>query len=455
MKIYDIAIIGGGASGVLVANHLLRNDRAETIALFETAEHLGEGVAYSTRRPEHLLNVTAGRMSAFEDAPNHFVDYLNANSEFAESTDHHSRFAERRQFARYLRTTFDELRARSQTSIDLQAEEIVDVDIAENLKLTARSGREFHASRVVLALGNWPRALPVLDRYETNKSRVVRGWDYEGIAAIGIDEKVVIVGSGLSMVDAIVTLGRNGHRGHIDVVSRHGLLPLSHAAHGHLDIDIAALLAMPLRERVRQLRAHAKSAIAAGKPWQWLMDSLRSDNVRLWQTLSTTDQRRFLRHTSRYWDVHRHRIPTSASKIVADLLQRSRMTVHRGRIAAIDFSEGRLDVRVEHHGSHRTIAADRVIDCTGLQPDIRRISHPLIDNLLRYGAIRPGPHGIGIDTDDSGAVLDRAGKASERLYTIGSARIGRQWESVAVPELRKQAAALSAHVSIPMTNRKI
>lgn len=72
-----VAIIGGGASGALVAAHLLRGASSPSrIALIERDGRKGEGIAYSTGSECHLLNVPARSMSAFEDDPEHFVRWL-------------------------------------------------------------------------------------------------------------------------------------------------------------------------------------------------------------------------------------------------------------------------------------------------------------------------------------------------------------------------------------------
>ena len=63
-----IIIVGGGASGVLLACHLLRNDDDDIRAtLIEKRPVVGRGMAYSTAQPGHLLNVRATNMSAFAD----------------------------------------------------------------------------------------------------------------------------------------------------------------------------------------------------------------------------------------------------------------------------------------------------------------------------------------------------------------------------------------------------
>jgi len=73
----DLAIIGGGAAGVLVAIQVLRQAQAPlALAIFEPASQLAQGIAYATPWPEHLLNVPAAKMSAFPDQSGDFLDYL-------------------------------------------------------------------------------------------------------------------------------------------------------------------------------------------------------------------------------------------------------------------------------------------------------------------------------------------------------------------------------------------
>jgi uncharacterized NAD(P)/FAD-binding protein YdhS len=97
-------------------------------------------------------------------------------------------------------------------------------------------------------------------------------------------------------------------------------------------------------------------------------------------------------------------------------------------------------------GQTHTLFADRIIDCTGMQPDIRKVPDPLVRSLLRRGWIRPGAHGLGIETDDTGAVVAADGTTNRRVYAIGSVRRGQLWEIIAVPELRQQAAALAQRI---------
>jgi uncharacterized NAD(P)/FAD-binding protein YdhS len=66
-------IVGGGASGVLLAYQLLRNPASNfCVTLIEKHPHLGRGLAYHTGNPDHLLSVRAANMSALPDQPDHF-----------------------------------------------------------------------------------------------------------------------------------------------------------------------------------------------------------------------------------------------------------------------------------------------------------------------------------------------------------------------------------------------
>jgi uncharacterized NAD(P)/FAD-binding protein YdhS len=78
-----IAIVGSGFSGVMTAVNLARlSARPLQVTVINCRRPAGRGVAYGTRRPEHLLNVAARNMSAFRDEPDHFLRWLRTRSEF-------------------------------------------------------------------------------------------------------------------------------------------------------------------------------------------------------------------------------------------------------------------------------------------------------------------------------------------------------------------------------------
>ena len=69
----DIAIIGAGFCGSMVAVNLLRKATEKIeIALIERSGSFARGLAYGTTDRSHLLNVPAGKMGAFPDDHEHF-----------------------------------------------------------------------------------------------------------------------------------------------------------------------------------------------------------------------------------------------------------------------------------------------------------------------------------------------------------------------------------------------
>src|SRR5687767_867621 len=77
MSRVDVAIVGAGASGALVATHLKRAGLPGLrVALIEAGARAARGLAYGTPYGAHLLNVPADRMSAVPDDEGHFVRWL-------------------------------------------------------------------------------------------------------------------------------------------------------------------------------------------------------------------------------------------------------------------------------------------------------------------------------------------------------------------------------------------
>lgn len=443
-RAFDLAIIGGGASGVLTAIQLLRRaTRAIQIVLIEPHPVVAQGVAYATRYPEHLLNVPAAKMSGFPEQPEDFLDYLcERGAEFSQDRGALAHaYVGRHQYATYLQHRLQQAQAGSVAKLQVLNDCVLSLDKADDsLLLGLQSGRSLHVAGVALAAGNALRPLPVSGADTLGAAQLAEAWNFDAVHAIPTEAGVCIVGSGLSMADSVVSLAARGHRGAVHVISRHALLPLPHAEGAAADYDPQPLLAMTLRQRVRALRTHAAEARTRGIPWQSVMDRIRPMVQALWQSLSLDDQRRFLRHVVRYWDVHRHRIAASVYAQLQQLIGRGQLRLHRGRLEQVRGNTAGVQVDARDvRGLAVTLQVGCVINATGVEMRAQAIRNPLLQQMLAHGHARPGPHGIGIDADGDGNLFDAHGHADARLQVIGSLRIGRLWESLAIPELRGQA----------------
>lgn len=439
---FDIAIIGGGAGGVLTAIHALRQvDAGVRIVLIEPVARLAQGVAYATTHAEHLLNVPARRMSAFNDLPDDFTDFLVDDAGEGARDALAVSYAERRRYGDYLRDRLQRARDATHAHFEVLQDRVVALDAGgDGLHLALASGGSLWARGAVLAVGNSSKPLPARGASSLLPQTRLDAWDFDAIKDIQADAEVCIAGSGLSMVDTVLSLVANGHRGRIHVLSRHALLPLAHTAHAVAAFDADALQSMTLRQRMRCLRDAARDAKAAGLPWQAVMESARPLVQTLWCTLSHDDQRRFLRHVVRYWDVHRHRIAAQVYAQLETLQANGQMQLHRGRLDTVAREGKRIRVTMLMRDRRaQQLDVDCVVNATGVEMRAQLMRNPLLSDLLGKGHARTGPHGIGIDTASDGDLVNAEGEVLPRVIVVGSLRIGRLWESIAVPELRGQA----------------
>ncbi len=441
----DLAIIGGGAAGVMTALQALRQSRRPLrVLLFEAASTLAEGIAYATPSPVHLLNVPAGRMSALPDVPGDFADHLQRIGAYPDDdrATLEARFASRLHYAPYLRQRLAEAAQAHAGTFEVVQQPVLSLHrgASGGLQLSTAGGVQYAARQAVIACGNNVRPLPLRGAALLPAERLAEAWDYDGVRLLAGAHAIGIIGSGLSMVDSVLSLFDAGHRGAIHVFSRHGLMPLPHA-HGEPAVfDPQPLLALSLRQRVRFLRERVREAAARGIPWQSVMERIRPLGQSLWLSLDAADQRRFLRHVVRQWDVHRHRIDARVHARLVEALREGRLQLQRARLQGVSEQDGMLLLKAATPSGERSWALGALVNATGVETRAAHLRNPLLRQLLDDGLARPGPHGLGLDSGvDDACLRDGNGRAQADLRVLGSLRIGTLWESLAVPELRQQA----------------
>ena len=440
-----VSIVGAGFSGTVLAIHLLRLAPPEAvIRLIERRERFGPGLAYATARESHRLNVPAGRMSAFEDRPEDFLDWLRARPRGAgEAAPTAQDFVPRGWFGAYVAQRLEEAAARSGGGgrLELCRAGAVGLENREGrLGLRLEDGRRLATDAVVLATGNQPSgAPPVLCDSPAYHPDPWREGVWDGLDA---EAPVLLRGTGLTAVDGVLSLLDRGHRGPIHAVSRRGLLPARHAPCAvppRQAVDLPARL-LPL---LRTVRRAAGAAQGAGSDWRAVVDGLRPWTRDLWEALPEEERARFLRHLRPWWDIHRHRMPGPVADRIEAARARGQLRVEAARLldAAPD-GEG-LALRLRHADATRLLRVARVVDCTGLLADYGAVSDALLRGMLDAGLIRPDALRLGLDVTEGGALRGRDGAVSRRLFALGPPTRGRFWEMTAVPEIRRQCEALA------------
>lgn len=431
-----VAIVGGGFSGTMVAAQLARKG-IESV-LIDGSGRAGHGIAYSTGEPAHVLNVRAEVMSAWPDDLDHFVRVAEADG--GDRRD----FVERRQFGRYLRTILDDAVGSGRVRV-LHEQAVAAEPRPSGWAIRLKDGEAVEASGLVLAIGNQPpESLP----FDTRADRVINNpWSPDTRAAIEhlgrSDEDVLLVGTGLTMVDTVLSLDSAGHGGRIVALSRRGLIPRGHTdSFAPAPIDDGDIPFGNVRVIWRWLRRRG-----AEVGWRSAVDALRPHSHRMWQSLPHDEKRRFARHARPWWDVHRHRIAPDVAKRLQELIAEGRLEIVAGRIQSVEEADGALAVTYRRRGRSR-IEEGRfayMLNCTGPLGTISRTRDPMLRQMLADGLIRPDQLGIALDVDERSRVA-----GSDRAWAMGPLTKGRYWEIIAVPDIRGQAAAVADDIAMEL-----
>lgn len=422
-----IVIVGGGFSGAMLAARLA--ERGLGCVLIERGEAFGLGVAYAAVLDDHRLNVRAERMSARPDRPADFVDWLRAAA--PEHADPNG-FAPRRLYGLYVQARLAEAEAARPGRIRRVRGEAVRI---EGGTVVLADGARVEGRAVVLATGN-PAPRPVAPG--AGPRRIADPWTPGALATIKPDEDVLILGSGLTMVDVVLALQAQGWRGRATVVSRRGLLPRAHGPHHDAPIDLPPeALTGALSRRLASARRLART-----HGWRRVMEGYRSITMELWRATTTAERARFLRHLRPWWDVHRHRIAPDIAEVLETLKAEGRLTLISGRAQTIitDDRGARLTIRLRN-GPSQTLSAAWLIDCTGPGHDAARA--PLTSALIAEGRARIDAVGLGLDLDAEGRVLHADGAADPALFVLGPPARAAFWETIAVPDIRRRIEALA------------
>lgn len=434
-----IAIIGAGFSGFLTAYHLLKSPQTR-VTLIERSSSFGIGAAYATGNPEQLLNVRLGNMSALPDEPNHLIEWLASYNKAVVQDG----FIPRGIYGEYLSdlltgTLSDEAAGERLTLLQGEA---VDLEPrhAGGWLVVLQGGARLEADRAVLALGNIEPMTPPGIAHELEKSWRYVGDPWRAAASLPSSaQRVLLIGSGLTMVDVAISLRARGRK--LLSLSRRGLLPKTHGSTRSI-LEAKKYSGTPT-EVLEQVRRDARN-----RDWREVIDEVRHSARMLWQTWSPKQRASVLRHLRPHWDVHRHRLSPMAAGYIHQMIANGDLAVLAGRIISLDLEGDAVTLVWRPRGSQRTETErlDAVVNCTGPLGDINQCRSPLVRNLLARGLVAPDPNGLGIHVTELNEPVTSSGDVTAALHVVGPLTRGAFWEITSVPDLRVQVAEVAAHV---------
>jgi uncharacterized NAD(P)/FAD-binding protein YdhS len=438
-----IALIGAGFSALsLLDQWRERGTTLSGVIVYADPREALTGPAYADWAGQSLLNTRAADLGLSPAQPGAFADWLGLAGPDRDG------FRARTDYGAYLRAQWADLLRAPPFPIDL---------VGQRAHAVLRDGQGFivdagdlreRFDAVVLATGPLPAApLPMLGAdVQAHPGYVDDPWRNDWSDGLAADASVVVLGTGLSMLDHVLHLRGRGHRAPIIAISRHGLLPRPHPEQRlpAEPLSVEARAAGSTRALLRALR----EACATRMDWQAAFDAIRPHIAELWRGLPAPEQARFLRHARSYWEVHRHRCAPELWReqqrwIAAGELRIVAARVNRVRVAGDGLA---LDLRRRGHDRIETLHAERLLRATGIDGPLQHGVDPLIDTLIAQDLVHAHPLGLGLEVDEGQHVLDARGEAVPGLYALGALARGLLWESTAIPELRQRAAVVAAAI---------
>jgi len=457
MQPLQITIIGGGFCGVITAVNLLRdNTQSMHINIINKGNPIARGLAYSPNSSSLLLNVPSGKMSAFPDEPDHFLNWLKKRPEFRSiaNEDLAECFATRELYGNYLTHLWqDALETRDQNSAltvyEDYAYNVVEADHRYYIYL--KNNPVLASDVVVLATGNarprLPSGVPVA--FSMGPKYFGDPWKNDSIGKLDLAGDVLIIGNGLTMADTVLALVEAGFENTIYTASPHGyninVFEENKPPYPDWDAGSLQLNNLGLSGLLATLNKHRKSAQASELSAYPIVDSLRPYTQQIWLSFSPEEKQLFLKYLRHLWGSARHRLPANTHNLIKGLYAKDQLVTYKGKVIKVFDHDDRVLVTLDCAGELKLLTVQRIINCTGPEGNPKLSSNALLRTLAGSGLICADDLGMGIKANPSdGCIISASGAHKPNLFTIGSNLKGILWESTAVPELSVQAKNLAA-----------
>lgn len=436
-----IGIVGGGISGTLSVLQIIKQSKKPlSIYWFDTQNKFCKGYAYNTFDEGHLLNVRASNMSIFPDEPNHFVNWLSVNHPNYSPKD----FVSRKLFGDYVLYTFESLKnSNPLISIYQITEEVKSIKkVGDNFEMNTH--QNYQVQKIILGFGNFLPAHPrsISKEFISSKNYFQNAFNVQLTNQIQLHNNITIIGSGLTMIDMIVSLSHFNYKGKINVISPHAYIPQAHQENPLPSVEpfVNQNQTYTLLEILSLVNKQLKKAKKENLNLHSVVDSMRPFLQNLWLNFSIEEKKQFLRHLRHKWGVARHRAPSQSMAIFNALKSSNQLQLIKGRISDIKLQTSGFDILYSNNQTEQqTLHTQLIINCTGPESDYSQLKSPLIQDLINNQIISPDSIKYGINAQKDGYIIDN-------IYTIGPPLKGILWESVAVPEIRVQAQELAPKI---------
>ncbi|GAK72510.1 hypothetical protein RRU01S_26_00370 [Agrobacterium rubi TR3 = NBRC 13261] len=450
-----VAVIGGGFSGAAFALHLNALSAGQArIVVYEPRERLGAGVAYSTEDAAHRINVPAGRMSMYPDDPESFLRYLATTDEDVSDAGLIGRdglpYPRRQVFGDYVASELAPLLVSG--AVEHRRSEVISITSSgSDWHITDSQNAELQAQFVVLAASHpSPALLRPLLPFANHPKLVADVTVPTALLAIEPDDRVLILGNGLTAADVVASLEKRGHRGTILSVSRRGLRSRGHAPAVQEPFgDFSSQPSTTASGLLHTIRRSIREAEAQGLTWHAVLDAVRAQAFAIWRALTVTERRRIVRLARPFWDAHRFRIAPQVEDALDRAIAARRLSIRAARLKQVAQEGDAFRVRLSQRNKPdlEEHLFDAIVVTTGPAHDHILQSQPFLAGLAEQGHIGACETGLGIACNLDARALNSEGKPVENLLVAGPLARGTFGELMGLPQVTEHAVFVARQVA--------
>lgn len=435
-NIHEIAIIGDGFAAAAMVMHLLRRGIPPSALLLIGPGVLGKGNAYTCASPHFRLNVREDLPWIFSEDPLHFARWAKMNIDDSEAKTDAGYFYRRYDFGRYVAASLenepgsDQIARLPATVGNLRK-------VGQHWRLEINHHDALGAKRVIIATGNpppiWPCPVNVAQTEAASSRLIESPWTGSDLGAVQGREDVILLGGGLTALDAINALVGQSHQGIIKVIGPRGIFPPSQATwtrHSEPDwpqnLTPAKLIAF--------MRNYLPDAPTDSTQWQIAWEELRPNLSTVWQQFSPHQRRSLFKRLGWLWSLYRFRASPQTIAAYQQLKANQQIEFVLGRAKQIDNKENKVSVLLDDGAR---VEGDRIFNCTGVGRD------PLLGKLIANQVAIPDSLGQSIAVSACLSVCRPDGGHWNTLWMIGPGTMGSLGDVIAASAIAKQAEQLS------------
>ena len=427
-----IAIVGFGFCGIMVFGNILKKISSQKsqnkikFIIFEKNGADAVGAGFSNFNDNYILNVPAKKMSPFEDQPNDFLDFLKKNYPAIYEKNGADGFVPRNVYGNFLKKLRDDFfQLANELKIDYEFIEQQVIDIEEGFKIVTDVDI-VDADEVVLSSSFVQSQL----NYCANDEKFIDSlWSknsqkFHQKNNFNVDDKICIIGTGLSAVDVLVGLNAKNFSGKIYAISRRGNFPQPHFSQQNIapaQVPINFIDDNDTKTGIVNISLKFRKYLRVNQNYdlRHLIDSIRHKTKGLWHNLDEKNKRIFLKKMLPYWNIFRHRVPSTSLEIINKMIENKKLEIVKSSVKSIAKKGDKFIVELKG----RTLECDYVVNCLGFDFNLK--NYPLIASMEKKNLLKKD------------LILVQSNNA--KVHLVGGLNIGRDFEITAVPDIRNDA----------------